>query len=87
MANLVEFSEPTPSESGKTSIWAVHSTKDAGYVLLGLVKWFGRWRKYAFFPEPLLVFEQDCLRDLADFCQQRSKEHRQRRTPTGSSGA
>jgi hypothetical protein len=33
--------------------------------LLGFIKWFGRWRCYAFFPSPDCVFEQQCLRDIA----------------------
>lgn len=50
--------------------------KDGGDPL-GEVKWFGRWRKYAFFPERDCVFEQDCLRVIAEFCERHTRELRQ----------
>lgn len=28
---------------------------------LGVIKWFGRWRQYAFFPENGTVFNVECL--------------------------
>ena len=33
--------------------------------LLGTIKWFGRWRKYAFHVEPDCIFEQGCLEEIA----------------------
>lgn len=53
--------------TAKTDRWQVHST--LGGTLLGVVKWFPPWRQYAFFPEPGTLFEQDCLRSIADHCQ------------------
>lgn len=70
----IRFCDEGKSDSGKTSRFSVRA-KDGG-ALLGEVRWFGRWRKYAFFPEELAVFEQDCLRTIADFCEAQSKEHR-----------
>ena len=37
--------------------------------LLGEVRWFARWRRYALFPTPGTVFEGTCLRDIAVFCE------------------
>lgn len=54
-------------------MWVVE-TKDEGYVL-GVVKWFGRWRCYAYFPYPETVYEKDCLREIALWCEERTKEH------------
>lgn len=31
---------------------------------LGCIQWLGRWRQYAFFPEPGTVWNPDCLRDV-----------------------
>jgi len=31
---------------------------------LGIIKWFGRWRQYAFFPEFGTVFNIECLNDI-----------------------
>jgi hypothetical protein len=53
------------ADTGKTSIYEVR-TKD-GYTLLGRVKWFGRWRKYSFFPMPETVYETTCLTDIVTF--------------------
>jgi hypothetical protein len=68
MAKWIRFEHVGQSESGKTSIWRVVSTSAIG-VLLGEVRWYGPWRKYSFFPNQhlALVFEKDCLRDIADF--------------------
>lgn len=60
-------------EAKKTVIWRVMS-KRGGW--LGDVKWFSRWRKYSFFPAPHCVFEQVCLRDIAEFVEERTKEHK-----------
>lgn len=43
---------------------------------LGWVKWFGRWRKYSFFPAYGTAFEQTCLRDISDFMEAATKSHK-----------
>lgn len=58
----------------KTRIWAVFE-KDRD-VCLGQIRWFGRWRQYAFFTDGEMIFERQCLRDIADFCEAKTKEHR-----------
>lgn len=45
----------------KTEIWQVRSK--AGYIL-GSIKWFSRWRQYAFFPCPETVWNPDCLKQV-----------------------
>jgi len=70
----ISFGAPKPSETGKTKVWKVRSSGDD---FLGEVRWFGRWRRYAFHPDPFTIFEQECLREIADFCEQRSREQRQ----------
>lgn len=64
----ITFDFEGTSASGKTDCWAVR-TLDRKH-RLGAVKWFGRWRRYAFFPMAATVFEQDCLRRIAEFCEQ-----------------
>jgi hypothetical protein len=71
----IQFRHQGSSETGKTSIWLV---TDAGGGSIGRVKWFGRWRKYSFFPAPDCVFEQVCLREIAEFIENRTTEHRTR---------
>ena len=58
--NVVEV-----GDTGKTSIYEVR-TKDAEPKVIGHIKWFGQWRKYALFPTNDSVFEPECLEDLAD---------------------
>jgi hypothetical protein len=48
----------------KTVRVAVHSTNHGD--LLGWIKWFGRWRQYAFFSEPGTIWNPDCLKDVND---------------------
>ena len=59
----------------KTRTWLVCSLEGAG--LLGDIGWFGRWRCYSFFPGLGTVYEKKCLREIADFCDRKTKEHRQ----------
>jgi hypothetical protein len=62
------------TSTGKTSIWEVAPTD--GGVALGSVKWFGRWRCYAFFAHYDPILEKTCLRDIANFCELETKKHR-----------
>lgn len=60
----------------RTSIWLVRS-KENGFTL-GFVKWYGPWRKYAYFPNSDTVYEETCNRDIADFIENETKKHRER---------
>lgn len=55
-------------DSGKTMIFDVESKTQN--TLLGQIKWFGRWRQYAFFPCQGTCFNQECLADIIDWMQQ-----------------
>lgn len=66
-------------DTGKTKVWEVITKPDPlkhPPTVLGYVKWFGRWRCYSFYPESDMIFEKQCLRDLANFCEERTGEHR-----------
>lgn len=43
---------------------------------IGQVRWFGSWRKYCFFPYEETVYEEVCLREIAEFCEKVTKEHK-----------
>lgn len=73
VSRWIEFLEAGRTQSGKTTIYAVRSKGTGG--TLGEVRWFGRWRKYAFFPVDGTVFDQACLRDIATFCEQQTAAH------------
>jgi len=65
---------PGPAKP-KTLTWKV-VTANLFAAELGEVGWFARWRQYAFSPKAGTVFNKDCLREIADFCDQRTTEHR-----------
>jgi len=73
MGTHIKFVEGDPKP--KTKTWNIWSNKGA---FLGIIKWFGQWRKYAFFPAPETIFEEVCLSEIADFCVEKTKEHRKR---------
>ncbi len=67
----IRFEELTPNPATKR--WAV-MPKD-GSAQIGMVKWYGPWRKYCFQPSSNTVFEQVCLREIAQFCETETKSH------------
>lgn len=74
MAKWFEFEDAGPSMSGKTKNWRVVSKRARDE--LGLVSWYSAWRQYVFAPSEDTVFSPDCLRDIADFCEQQTREHK-----------
>jgi len=34
---------------------------------LGIIKWYSRWRQYAFFPETGTIFNTECLNDIQSY--------------------
>jgi len=64
-------------EKPKTEIWAVLTKGDK--LVLGVIRWHGPWRSYAFFPKGGTLYEEDCLRDIADFIEEKMKEWRQKK--------
>jgi len=60
----------------KTDVYDIKS-KESGD-LLGQVKWFSRWRKYAFFPVHKTVWEQECLGDVIAFLNKLKEERKEK---------
>lgn len=56
----------------KTKVWAVENTSG---LPLGTVYWFCSFRKYVFEPESNKIFDPGCMREVADFCETKTKEH------------
>ena len=71
--SLFDFADPKLV----TRIWIVKTL--AGDTILGLVKWWGAWRCYCFFPAAETLYEKVCLREIADFCEQATVRHREQR--------
>jgi hypothetical protein len=72
--NWIKFSEPVKTQGKKTLHWYVKTADDSHF--LGSVAWFTPWRRYAFMPYNGTIFEQDCLREIAAFCETKTREHR-----------
>lgn len=65
----ISFQELPPM--GKTRRWYV---RDKLHTPFAVIKWYGGWRKYVcFFDE--CYCDADCLRMIADFCAEKTKEH------------
>ena len=75
MSRWIHFCDLGVSASGKTRRWAVQP-KAPGERPIGLIVWYGSWRKYVLGPNPGTVWEQDCLRDVAAFIEAQTHNHR-----------
>ena len=53
------------SDTGKTEVWSVNSQNHGNR--LGLIKWYGPWRQYAFWPDAETVWNPACLDDATVF--------------------
>lgn len=58
----------------RTNRWEVWSLSNG--MVLGMIRWFGRWRGYVFEPDHGTVFNQECLRDIALFIDEQMKARR-----------
>jgi hypothetical protein len=81
----IMFRREPAMKKGITEIYSVNSSvaipvEGAGWVVgsevIGYIKWFGRWRKYGFFPKPDTIYEETCLREIAHFGQMLTHVHR-----------
>lgn len=77
VGSYIGFRREYAQELGKaTKVWTVSEGTNCRGPELGQVRWFGRWRKYAFFPEGGKVFEETCMREISYFCETATKLHR-----------
>lgn len=70
----VKFVFARKSPTGKTNIWDVVNKENQ--VLLGEISFWGGWHSYVFSPKVDMIFEKQCLRDIADFCEAQTKFQR-----------
>jgi hypothetical protein len=68
----------------KTNVWYVQ-TKATPITHIGAVGWHCPWRKYVFKTCPNAVFEEVCLREIADFLERQTREHKRARRAHGRS--
>ena len=68
--------------SGTTEAFYV-MTKDRS-TTLGEIRWFGRFRKYAFFPEANMVFDSVCLYDIKEWMDKLMEKWRDNRAKSST---
>lgn len=71
---FVPVTQPNRVPPYKTLRWQVHAKRDNA--ALGEIKWYPGWRKYAFMPAPDTIFEQRCLRDIAEFIETKTDQQK-----------
>lgn len=62
----IEFTDIS-IDTQKTKRFMVNNKENSN--ALGEIKWYGGFRKYSFFSFPDIVYEEQCLRDIATFLQ------------------
>lgn len=72
----IEFFEVEARSKLRTKIWKVATTDGA---TLGHVRWYSPWRKYVFVPVEGSFYEEDCLADIAKFCETATAKRRRER--------
>ena len=58
----LRFEENEPKPGYKTKTVDVISQRSGD--ILGIIKWFGRWRQYAFFPSDNTIYNLECLLNI-----------------------
>jgi len=73
-----------PYPERKTGVWNVYNQHSG--VVLGQVRWFGRWRRYAFFPNPDTVWDERCLLAVTKFLQAQMERRKRVAAETRKAG-
>jgi len=76
MKTYVHFEEI--EKKSKTSVYAVVSESN---FQLGIIKWYGSWRQYCFFPSDETVWSRGCLKEVDGFIQNLMAERKRRNKP------
>lgn len=75
----IKFTPRSVPPKQVTQRWVIESLSGD---YLGEVRWFPPWRRYAYTPSAcsgIVWFEQDCLREIAQFIEDRTREHKEKR--------
>lgn len=57
------YEEVEPAKPRRTRIISVVNRRSR--LSLGLLKWYGPWREYSFFPYPNTLFNNGCMRSIS----------------------
>jgi len=74
--SFIKFAEVKDSKR-KTKQFCIMNTTNMPCVL-GYISFYPQWRKFVFFPnkEIITLFDDSCLREIANFCEDQSREWR-----------
>lgn len=61
----------------RTETWDVYTVE--GNFHLGIVKWYSAWRRYCFFAGQNTLYDPTCLREIAEFAEKATKDHKENR--------
>ena len=73
----IKFWKEPRNPKKKTDTYFVANNND---IPLGNISWFSRWRKYAFYPYSDMVFEEICLKEIAEFIQQETYNYKKEKS-------
>lgn len=77
--SYLHFAPYQPEKPRVTKIWLVfNKTAPSGGHHLASIQWYAPWRKYTAQFDGQSVFDPTCLREIADFCETQTKEHKAR---------
>jgi len=76
MGKWIEFKEddPAPGKARKTKLW--HIVSKARGNIIGEIRWYPGWHRYALHPNPNTVWDEVCMREISDFCAARTAEQK-----------
>ncbi len=83
--SLIGIHQIGVSDTRRTKIFAVFSKRTEGDEF-GIIKWYGPWRKYIFETSKANFFDSDCLRMIADFCDEQTELQKTLKPGEGWSG-
>ncbi len=70
----IEICEIEQGARTKTRWWDIQSKSSRN--LLGYVKWYSPWRKYVFSPISNTLFDEKCLREIAEHLELATAGHK-----------
>ena len=72
----IEIIRQSKEPNSKKITDVFHVVNKENRCMLGVIKWFGSFRQYSFFPEAQTVFEHKCLKDITAFLDAIMLEHK-----------
>jgi hypothetical protein len=75
MTTFLVFTVDEQASKGKRTKVISVLNRNGGYIL-GTIKWWAPWRQYTFWPEPCMIFNRNCLNEIADYCKKLTDDHR-----------